>query len=138
MKTLLIVFLLCADCSFGYAQSKLYVAGDSEAAIETRRVLGRTACFDLASDQKAAVLTLKINEHDAPGGLNAMFALGKMPSTTVVTGQLLDRDGKVLWEDSKQGPAGFVHDGAGAGAHNLIRSLWKSQGCSKRDGSKLR
>lgn len=118
--------------------TRVYVAGDSEAAIETRRVLARVyseaesrACFSVEDDGKAD-LTLKIGEREASGGLNAMFGLGVNYTTTVVTGQLVDKSGKILWEDSKQGAAGLVHDGAGAGVHNLLRGLWKVQGCSKR------
>lgn len=140
--------LLCAVVMFFYVTgsltakdaepTRLYVAGDSEAAIEARRVLAKVhgesegrACFSVEPEAKSE-LTLKIGERETSGGLNAMFGLGVNYTTTVVTGQLMDRKGTIIWEDSKQGAAGLVHDGSGAGARNLLRGLWKAQGCTKR------
>lgn len=115
---------------------KLFVKGNNEAAANMRKILaGKTrkldnvmsgsgnqgGCFQLVGKESDAEGVLEVNEQMTAGGLEGR--------TTVVSGALTDKEGNVVWSDSKQGVSGIVHTGAGDAARILAFALEQAAGC---------
>jgi hypothetical protein len=113
------------------AVGTIYVDGDSEVSTAVRRKLiaiaekeENGACFQVAGNPDKADAVLKIGQNETTGGF-----WGNGRTTTVATGNLTNKDGDLIWSDSKQGANGLIHTGAGSAAENVLHSLWQSAGC---------
>jgi hypothetical protein len=121
---------------------KLYVKGNNEAASNMRKILGgktgrldnlmsghgnQGGCFQLVGNETAADGVLEVAEERTSGGVEKLF--GSNNASTVVSATLSDRQGNLVWSDSKQGMSGLVHTGSGDGARNLAFALQRAAGC---------
>lgn len=121
---------------------KLYVKGNNEAASNMRKILmGRTGkmnnlmsghgdqggCFQIVGNESVADGTLEVAEERTSGGLEGFF--GTNNASTVVSATLSDKQGNLVWSDSKQGLSGIIHTGSGDGARNLAFALERAAGC---------
>ena len=120
----------------------LFVKGNNEAATNLRKVLaGHTSkldnfmsghgsqggCFTLVGNADAADAVLEVSQERTSGGIES--AAGTNDATTVVSGTLTDKQGNLVWSESKQGLSGLVHTGAGDAPRKLAEALESATGC---------
>ncbi len=112
------------------------IVGNNEAASDARNDLLKIstkhphrACFNRPGEPVDPAVTFTLAENDTAGGSGGIFG-GTNRETTVVSGELQDASGGVLWSDSKQGIQGVIHTGAGYAVNALLRELYLGAGCT--------
>ncbi len=120
-----------ADPNLENIQS-IFIEGNNEVAVNARRLIDQYgSCMTVVGDKKDADAVFEIGQNYTSGG----FGGGGRGGSTVGTGTLTSKDGKVLWSDSKQGANGMIHTGAGSAARHLLDSLFKAT-CGEKLGYK--
>jgi hypothetical protein len=97
----------------------IFIKGNNEAAVRARESLEKFTCFRLASNPSQADATLELSQQQSVNG--AIF-LGSR-ERTIVSAELTNKDGDLLWSDSATQGAGFINTGAGSAALYILYHL---------------